>query len=77
MSLKAFFVEVKEVHNRVVKIMAEDAKVATELVADGQGEQIGEAEYGYTLDSDVWTIRDEAGNFYDNMDKLEQESWVG
>ena len=48
-------VRVLEVHYQPIVIEAESEVEAIEMVAEGDGEEL-ECEYGYTLDSDSWTV---------------------
>jgi hypothetical protein len=50
-----FRVRVLEVHYLPILIEAETAEEALELVQEGGGEE-GECVYGYTLESDSWTV---------------------
>lgn len=49
---------VKEVHILYVEIEADSTDKAIEAVADGEGEDYGDSEYIYTLDSGEWEIKE-------------------
>ena len=50
-----FRVRVLEVHYQPIDIEAETAEEALEAVQEGDGVE-GECVYGYTLDTDEWTV---------------------
>lgn len=50
--MKKYVVYVPEVHYQRVEIEAENEEDALELVMDGEGNQIGNPEYEYTLDDE-------------------------
>jgi hypothetical protein len=65
MKMKKFIVEVKEVVSRPVTIVAPDTATREEVIAavkNGEGSN-GQPEYDYDLPSDVWTVRNEIGNY--------------
>lgn len=52
---KKFIVSVKEVHVQKVAIDATSEEEAIKKVAEGEGEQVGDAYYVYTKNPDHWT----------------------
>lgn len=49
-----FHVTRKEIFDQIVEIDADDREEAIDLVADGSGDEIGEAEYHSTMNVDTW-----------------------
>ena len=52
-----YTVVVQEVHIQRVKITADSPDDARMKVQKGEGEEQGESEYSYTIDSDDWAVR--------------------
>ena len=61
--LKRFFVMVPEVHYSRMRIMANSASEARQLVSDGDG-YCYDTEYSHTIDDDIpsWKVLDENMN---------------
>ena len=72
MGKRTYVVAVKEVHVQHVSIEADSYEEAISLVNDGDGDEIGEAEYTCTLESDDWDIKGPDDNcflpVYDTLD---------
>jgi len=50
---------VKEVHNQYIWIDADSVDEAVRKVQEGEGDELGVAEYDYTLDTEQWTVEQE------------------
>jgi len=59
-----FFVDRKDVYTQTVEVDAKDHVEAARMVSDGGGKPVGEPVCEYSLDSEVWTIRDEKGDIF-------------
>ncbi len=53
-----FLVTIKEVHEQIVEIEADNEQQAVEQVAEGEGDYRDDTEYMYTLDPDEWTVEE-------------------
>lgn len=53
-------VVVKEVHNQLIWVEADDVDDAVMKIREGEGEDFDDGpEYAYTLDSEEWTVEKE------------------
>ena len=65
--LKDFHVEVKEVWSRTIRLKLPANATRDQVLAavnkkiENEGE--GTTEYSHTLDQDMWTVRDDYGNY--------------